>query len=128
MVQRLLAHENKLHRSIAERIAPEAVCPNPQIEASRIACAISFSVLDSSVTDRIASRRTSRCSASSWRKSADAARHALPARLAPKKRRDAQKDLLHVDGIVEHPSRLPSRASLRSPAFLQMSMACPVAG
>src|SRR4029077_7304475 len=63
----LLAHENKLQRSIAERMAVDAVCPSPQIEASRIACAISFSIPVSCAREPSGWGATSRCSASSWR-------------------------------------------------------------
>src|SRR2546429_6981730 len=64
---KLLAHEKRLHRSIAERIAPEAVCPKPQIEASRIACAISFSRALSCSFEPSGLRCARRCNASSWR-------------------------------------------------------------
>src|SRR5437763_1693302 len=63
----LFAHKNRLHRSIAERIAPEAVCPSPQMEASRIACAISFSSALSCSCEPIGLRCTKRCNASSCR-------------------------------------------------------------
>src|SRR5215471_6014695 len=64
---RLFAHEKRPHRSIAERIAPEAVCPSPQIEASRIACAISLSNALSCSLEPSGLRPTNRCSASSCR-------------------------------------------------------------
>src|SRR5207244_11843594 len=52
---------------IADCTAPAAVWPRPQIDASRITCAISPRRAISSSRDPIVLPWTSRCSASSWR-------------------------------------------------------------
>src|SRR5262249_7666080 len=62
-----IAHENKLHRRSADSSALEAVWPSPQIEASRMACAISRSRASSSAVVPSGFKSTKRSSASSWR-------------------------------------------------------------
>ena len=62
-----LLHANRFHRCKADSSALAAVWPRPQIEASRMACAISFSMTISCAAEPSGRLSTSRCNASCWR-------------------------------------------------------------
>ena len=88
-------------RRIADSIALEAVCPRPQIDASRITCP------SSSRSAHLVARRADRAAARGAVQQlllphgADAAGHALAARLVAEERGDAAQRCRQVDGVVE---------------------------
>ena len=103
--QRLTAHfapPKTPRRPIADSIALDAVCPRPQIEASRMHWPISATSASSAP---VAAARAARDEARErllLAHRADAARHALPARLVAEERRDALQEARQVDAVVEH--------------------------
>ena len=90
-----------LGRRIADSIALDAVWPRPQIDASRIAWPISSSSASSSRPMPAAGRAASRCEQLLLAHRADAAGHALAARLVAEEGGDAPQDRRQVDAVVE---------------------------
>ena len=97
-----LAHENTPSRPIADSIALDAVWPRPQIEASRMHWPTS-AITASSFCD--AADRPARDEAGErllLAHGADAAGHALPARLVAEERGQPHQQPRQVDRLVEH--------------------------
>ena len=102
---------------MADSMALAAVWPSPQIDASRIAWAISSSsasLVGDAAARAVGGEPEQRLLLAHG---ADAAGHALAARLVAEERGDAEQDRHQVDGLVEHHAPRPSRASRRPRAW-----------
>jgi len=96
-----LAHEKRLQRLTADKSALDAVCPRPQIDASRMACAISCSKRISCSFDPRGLFSISRSSASFCRVTPTRQGTHWPQVSSRKNLRDAQQNLFHVRSVVK---------------------------